>query len=92
MRPAISLRKVAGAPMSVADGQLTAESIALTVRAGPGWLTWCYPWMVAVDRGGSVRRLPIVDATRAVQAVLFTIAIASWLLAGRRSRRRRKER
>ena len=64
------------APVTVGGVTVTPLARALVVRWPGGGLVWNRPAAVLVEREGRVRRIPIVDVTRLVQAGLLGLGLA----------------
>ena len=68
-------REALAEPVTVDDVTVTPRSRALVVRLPWGGLVWNRPTAVLVERDGRVRRIPIVDVTRILQAGLMGLVV-----------------
>jgi hypothetical protein len=68
-------REASAEPVTVDDVTVTPRSRALVVRLPRGGLVWNRPTAVLVEQDGQVRRIPIIDVTRIVQAGLLGLAV-----------------
>lgn len=76
--------------MTVGGVTLRPVAWALVVRLPWGALVWNRPAAVLVERDGQVRRIPIVDVTRLVQAGLIGAALAITISGLLRAARRKE--
>jgi hypothetical protein len=73
----VSNETVAGDPVTAAGVTVTPLARTLAVRTPVGGLVWSRPVAVQVERDGRVRRIRIVDVTRAVQVGLLVSSLAA---------------
>ena len=78
------------APVTVGGTIVTPLACALVVRWPGGGLVWSRPAAVLVEREGRVRRIPIVDVTRLVQAGLLGLGLALAIASLVQSMRRKE--
>jgi hypothetical protein len=79
MRPGIDItwaREGSAAPVTVGEVTVTPRARALLVRLPWGGFVWNRPTAVMVERGGQVRRIPVVDVTRILQLGLLGLGVA----------------
>ena len=82
----LSQRIVDGAPLAHGDVRITPRARVLTLETPFGGLVWNRPSAVLVERNAEVTRIPIVDVTRAVQAVLFACGLLAFVASLRNKR------
>jgi hypothetical protein len=83
MRSAITIVRapeMSAASVTRGDISVTPRSQALVVRWPGGGLVWNRPVAVVVEQNGQVKRLPIGDVTRGVQAGLLALGLAVAML------------
>ena len=68
-------QKVSGQPLVVNDLTLTPQSRVLIIRFPWGAFVWQQPTAVLVEQNGQVKRLPIVNLTRAIQLGLCGLGV-----------------
>jgi hypothetical protein len=83
-------RETSAEQVRVYDVTVTPRSRAVTVRLPHGRLVWNRPTAVLVEQAGQVRRIPIVDVTRILQAGLLGLVALTAVarLPGHRRRTR----
>lgn len=86
----IRLENTSAEPIVVGDTRLTPQAQAFSVRSPWGGFVWNRPTAVLVERDDLTQRIPIIDATRVTQIVLFglvvTFSVIITLLAARQRR------
>ena len=83
-----SQRVVDGAPLMQGDMRITPQAHVLTLQTPFGGLVWNRPSAVVVERNGEVTRIPILDATRVIQATLFACSLLVFAASQRSTRGR----
>jgi hypothetical protein len=84
----ISIETVAGHPVAANGVTVTPVTRTLALRTPFGGLVWNSPVAVLVERGGQVKRIRIVDVTRAVQVGLLVSSIAAVVAVAASARRK----
>jgi len=72
----VSNETMAGDPVTASGVTVTPLARTLIVRTPIGGVVWSRPVAVRVERDGEVRRIRIVDVTRAVQVGLLVSSLA----------------
>jgi hypothetical protein len=85
----IQWRTVAGSPVAAGDATITPLSKVLAVRLPFGGFVLHRPYVVRVERRGSVERIPVRDVTRILQIGL--LLASALLISGRIRLFKRKE-
>lgn len=84
----MSIETIAGHPVAANGATVTPVARTLALRTPFGGLVWNRPVAVLVERGGQVKRIRIVDVTRAVQVGLLVSSIAAIVAVAASARRR----
>jgi hypothetical protein len=84
----MSIETVAGHPVAANGVTVTPVTQTLALRTPFGGLVWNRPVAVLVERGGQVKRIRIVDVTRAVQVGLLVSSIAACVAVAASARRK----
>jgi hypothetical protein len=88
----IQYQTISADPIVVGDTRVTPQAQTLTIRFPFGGMVWNRPAAVLIERDDLTQRIPIVDVTRVVQIVLFSLifsfSVIITLLAARRARPR----
>ena len=71
----IRLETTSAEPIVVGNTRITPQAQAFSLRFPFGGFVWNRPTAVLVERDGETRRIPIVDATRVAQIVLFGLVL-----------------
>jgi hypothetical protein len=75
LREILQWQELSGNPVTVGDISITPQSRVLTVRSRFGGIVWNRPTGILVERGGEIKRLPVVDVTRTVLLALLGVSL-----------------
>ena len=70
----IELQTKSGEEVTVGEIRVTPQSQSLTVRWPQGGWVWNRPSRLVVQRGEETEHIPVLDVTRILQVVLYSLS------------------